>query len=125
MFAQTDDEARVAKAVHSFLPRLGRSERTDVYPPANGWIAVDDELCSGHPTLLRRLAQELSYRTGGVVLTLGVEEGAVVRYVLFDKGSIADEYCSLPEYHGLLPPGDVVALSANPTVAQRLTGRRS
>jgi hypothetical protein len=51
-----------------------------------------------------------------------VEEEAVVRYVLFDRGSIADEYCSLPEYHGPLPPGDVVALNANPTVAQRLTG---
>ena len=58
----------------------------------NGWIAVDDELCSGDPSLLRRLAQELSYRTGGVVLTLGVEEEAVVRYVLFDRGSVADEY---------------------------------
>jgi hypothetical protein len=28
----------------------------------------------------------------------------------------------VPEYHGPLPPGDVVALAANPTVAQRLTG---
>ena len=122
VFAQTDDATRVTKAVSAFLPRLGRSARTDVRPPANGWIAVDDELCSGHPALLRRLAQELSYRTGGVVLTLGVEEGAVVRYVLFDRGSIADEYASLPEYHGPLAPGDVVAMSANPTVAHRLTG---
>ena len=122
VFAQTDDEARVTKAVRAYVPRLGRSARTDVHPPANGWIAVDDELCSSDPALLRRLAQELSYRTGGVVLTLGVEEEAVVRYVLFDRGSVADEYCSLPEYHGPLPPGDVVALSANPTVAHRLTG---
>ncbi len=122
VFAQTDDESHVAKAVHAYMPRLGRSSRTDVHPPANGWIAVDDELCSSDPALLRRLAQELSYRTGGVVLTLGVEEEAVVRYVLFDRGSVADEYCSLPEYHGPLPPGDVVALSANPTVAHRLTG---
>lgn len=122
VFAQTDDESRVAKAVAQYVPRLGRSGRTDVHPPTNGWIAVDDELCSGDPTLLRRLAQELSYRTGGVVLALGVEEGAVLRYVLFDRGSVADEYCSLPEYHGPLPPGDVVAMSANPTVAQRLTG---
>ena len=122
VFAQTDDETRVTKAVHAYVPRLGRSPRTDVHPPVNGWIAVDDELCSGDPSLLRRLAQELSYRTGGVVLTLGVEEEAVVRYVLFDRGSVADEYSSLPEYHGPLPPGDVVALSANPTVAQRLTG---
>ena len=122
VFAQTDDETHVTKAVRAYVPRLGRSARTDVHPPANGWIAVDDELCSGDPSLLRRLAQELSYRTGGVVLTLGVEEEAVVRYVLFDRGSVADEYSSLPEYHGPLPPGDVVALSANPTVAQRLTG---
>jgi hypothetical protein len=35
---------------------------------------------------------------------------------------VADEYCSLPEYHGPLPPGDVVALNANPTVAHRLAG---
>ena len=122
VFAQTDDEARVVKAVRAYVPRLGRSARTDVHPPANGWIAVDDELCSGDPSLLRRLAQELSYRTGGVVLTLGVEEEAVVRYVLFDRGSVADEYSSLPEYNGPLPPGDVVALNANPTVAHRLTG---
>ena len=99
VFAQTDDETRVAKAVQSYVPRLGRSGWTDIHPPANGWIAVDDELCSADPSLLRRLGQELSYRTGGVVLTLGVEEEAVVRYVLFDRGSIADEYCSLPEYH--------------------------
>jgi hypothetical protein len=112
----------VAKAVREYVPRLGRSARTDVHPPVNGWIAIDDELCSGDPSLLRRLAQELSYRTGGVVLTLGVEEETVVRYVLFDRGSVADEYSSIPEYHGPLPPGDVVALSANPTVAHRLTG---
>jgi ribosomal protein S18 acetylase RimI-like enzyme len=122
VFAQTDDESRVAKSVRAYVPRLGRSSRTDVHPPANGWIAVDDELCSRDPALLRRLGQELSYRTGGVVLTLGVEEEAVVRYVLFDRGSVADEYSSLPEYHGPLPPGDVVALNANPTVAHRLTG---
>ena len=122
VFAQTDDESRVAKAVRTYIPRLGQSGRTDVHPPVNGWIAVYDELCSSDPDLLRRLAQELSYRTGGVVLSLGVEEEAVVRYVLFDKGSVADEYCSLPEYHGPLPSGDVVALNANPTVAHRLTG---
>ena len=55
-------------------------------------------------------------------LTLGVEEGAVVRYILWDRGGVADEYASVPEYFGELPPGDVIALGANPTVAQRLTG---
>jgi ribosomal protein S18 acetylase RimI-like enzyme len=122
VFVQTDDETLVEKAVAQFVPRLGRSARTDVSPPRNGWIEVDDELCSRDPKSLRRLGQELSYRTGGVVLTLGVEEGEVVRYVLLERGSVADEYASLPEYYGPLPPGDVIALGANPTVAHRLTG---
>jgi len=122
VYAQTDDETLVERAVTQFVPRLGRSARTEVSPPRNGWIEVDDELCSRDPRALRRLGQELSYRTGGVVLTLGVEEGAVVRYVLLDRGSVADEYASVPEYYGPLPPGDVIALGANPTVVHRLTG---
>lgn len=122
VYVQTDDRAAVDRAVHRFLPRLGRTEGTEVLEPLNGWTCVRDELCSREPSLLRRLARELSDRTGAVVLSLGVEEGAVVRYVLFDRGRVADEYASLPEYHGPLPPGDVVALSANPTVVARLTG---
>ena len=122
VFVQSDDETLIEKAVGQFVPRLGHSARTDVSEPRNGWIEVDDELCGRDPKSLRRLGQELSYRTGGVVLTLGVEEGEVVRYVLFERGSVADEYASLPEYYGPLPPGDVIALGANPTVAHRLTG---
>lgn len=122
VFVQTDDETAIQKAVAQFVPRLGRSAHTDVKPPRNGWIEIEDELCSRDPKALRRLGQELSYRTGGVVLTLGIEDGALVRYLLLDRGSIADEYASLPEYHGPLPPGDVIALGANPTVVHRLTG---
>jgi len=122
VYVQTDDEAAVERAARQFIPRLGRSEHTEISPPRNGWIAVADELCSREPKLLRRLAQELSYRSGGVVLSLGIEEGAVVRYILFDRGGIADEYASVPEFHGPLAPGDVIALGANPTVARRLTG---
>jgi ribosomal protein S18 acetylase RimI-like enzyme len=119
---QSDDETMVEKAVAQFVPRLGRSAHTEVSQPRNGWIEIDDELCNRDPKALRRLGQELSYRTGGVVLTLGVEDGALVRYVLFDRGSVADEYASVPEYHGPLPPGDVISLGANPTVVHRLTG---
>ena len=72
--------------------------------------------------MLRRLATEISDRLGAVVLTLGVEDGEVVRYVLLERGSVVDEYLSVPEYYGPLPPGDVIALGANPTVAARLTG---
>jgi hypothetical protein len=122
VYVQTDDETLVERAASQFIPRLGRSAHTEVSAPRNGWIEIDDDLCSRDPSSLRRLGQELSYRTGGVVLTLGVEEGAVVRYVLLDRGSVADEYASLPEYYGPLPPGDVIALGANPTVVHRLTG---
>jgi ribosomal protein S18 acetylase RimI-like enzyme len=122
VYVQSDDETLVERAVAVFVPRLGRSAHTEVSPPRNGWIEIADELCSRDPAALRRLGQELSYRTGGVVLTLGVEEGAVVRYVLLDRGSVADEYASVPEYYGPLPPGDVIALGANPSVVHRLTG---
>jgi aminoglycoside 6'-N-acetyltransferase I len=122
VFVQTDDETAIEHAVAQFVPRLGRSARTDVSEPRNGWIEIDDELCNRDPKALRRLGQELSYRTGGVVLTLGIEDGAIVRYVLLERGSVADEYASVPEYYGELPPGDVIALGANPTVAHRLTG---
>ncbi|HKP19288.1 MAG TPA: GNAT family N-acetyltransferase [Gaiellaceae bacterium] len=121
-YVQTDDRDSVERAVRKYLPRIGRSGGTEVRPPANGWVCVDDELCSRDPRALRRLGRELSLALGAIVLTLGIEEGAVVRYVLWDRGGVADEYASVPEHFGPLPPGDVVALAANPTVAQRLTG---
>ena len=119
---QTDDVGAVERAVQKALPRLGRSAGTSVTGPHNGWVAVHDELLDREPKLLPRLAKELSYAAGGVVLSIGVEEGAVVRYALFDRGGAVDEYASVPEYYGPMPPGDVVALGANPTVLARLTG---
>lgn len=119
---QTDDVGAVERAVQKTLPRLGRSAGTSVTGPRNGWVAVHDDLLDREPKLLHRLGKELSYAVGGVVLAIGVEEGAVVRYALFDRGGAVDEYASVPEYHGPLPPGDVVALGANPTVLARLTG---
>ena len=81
-----------------------------------------DELTDRVPEMLRRLARELSDRMGAVVLALGVEEGQVVRFVLLERGRTMDEYLSVPEYYGEVPPGDVISLEANPTVVARLTG---
>ena len=81
-----------------------------------------DELCDREPKLRERLAKELSYALASVVVSIGVEQGAVVRYNLYDRGADVDEYLSLPEYYGELPPGDVIALGANPTLVARLTG---
>jgi hypothetical protein len=72
--------------------------------------------------MLQRLARELSYASGAPTVALGVEHGEVARYSIYDRGGAVDEYLSVPEYYGPLPPGDVVALGANPTVVARLTG---
>jgi GNAT superfamily N-acetyltransferase len=119
---QTDDETAVEQAVQKYVPRFGRSAGSVVTAPRNGWTAVYDELCDREPGTLRRLGSELSNATGAVAVTIGLEEGAVVRYNVFERGSVVDEYLSVPEYYKALPPGDTIALGANPTVVARLTG---
>ena len=120
---QSDDLSGVEAAVRQFVPRLpGGSRGSLVAPPRNGWITVYDDVCDRDPDMLRRLARELSDRMGGVVVTLGIEQEELVRMILFERGRIVDEYLSVPEFHGPLPPGDVVGLAANPTVIHRLTG---
>jgi ribosomal protein S18 acetylase RimI-like enzyme len=120
---QSDDLSGVEQAVRQFVPRLpGVSRGSLVAPPRNGWIAVYDDVCDRSPEMLRRLARELSDRMGAVVALLGVERDDVVRMILFERGSVVDEYLSVPEFYGPLPPGDVVGLAANPTVVGRLTG---
>ena len=117
-------------------PERGRAGRAPVRPaasraaragslvaaPRGGWIAVYDDVCDRNPEMLRRLARELSDRMGAVTLLLGVEREELVRMILFERGRIVDEYLSVPEFYGPLPPGDVVGLAANPTVISRLTG---
>ena len=120
---QTDDLAAVERAVRQFVPRLpGGSRGSLVAPPRHGWTTVYDDVADRDPRMLRRLAKEVGDRMGAVVLAIGVEAGVVVRFVLFERGSIVDEYLSVQEYYGPLPPGDVIALAANPRVVARLTG---
>ncbi|HET9114854.1 MAG TPA: GNAT family N-acetyltransferase [Gaiellaceae bacterium] len=113
---QTDDVEKVRRDTVKFL----RAE-PDV-EVGTGWIRVRSDETDADPARLRALAKELSWTTGGVVLSLGVQRGAVVRYDLFDRGADIDEYLSVPEYYGELPPGDAYALGANATVVARLTG---
>jgi ribosomal protein S18 acetylase RimI-like enzyme len=120
---QTDNLNAVEQAVRQFVPRLpGNSRGSLLTPPRSGWIAVYDDVCDRNPDMLRRLAKELADRMGAVVLLLGVERDELVRMILFEHGRIVDEYLSVPEFYGPLPPGDVVALAANPRVVSRLTG---
>lgn len=120
---QSDDLSGVDAAVRQFVPRLpGGSRGSLIAPPRHGWIAVYDDVCDRDPEMLRRLARELSDRMGAVSLLLGIEQDEVVRMIVFERGRIVDEYLSVPEYHGPLPPGDVIGLQANPRVVHRLTG---
>jgi hypothetical protein len=119
---QSDDLDAVVRAVQTFVPRLGRSDGSAVLPPRDGWIGVFDALTDREPEILRRLARELSDRMGAFVIALGVEHEAVVRYVAFERGRVVDEYLSVPEYYGTLPPGEVIALGANPRLMARMTG---
>jgi hypothetical protein len=122
---QTDDVDAVVRAVRQYVPRLpGGSQGSVVLPPHEGWTSVYDELCDREPEMLRRLAKELSDRMGALVLAMGVEEGAVVRYVALERGRVVDEYLSVPEHYGSLPPGEVIALGANPRLMARLTGAK-
>jgi GNAT superfamily N-acetyltransferase len=107
---QNDDADKVRRDAAKVLRR-----EPEVTTGDNGWSRVE-----ANPGELRNLARELSFTTG-VSVALSLEAGAVVRYVLFDRGSMVDEYLSVPEYFGELPPGDVYALGANPTVVARLT----
>jgi ribosomal protein S18 acetylase RimI-like enzyme len=113
---QTDDVEKVRRDATKFL----RAE-PDV-EVADSWVRVRSDATDGDPARLKALAKELSFTSGGVVLSLGVERGSVVRYDLFDRGSDVDEYLSVPEFYGPLPPGDAYALGANATVVARLTG---
>jgi ribosomal protein S18 acetylase RimI-like enzyme len=119
---QTDDRDAVSREVARYRPRMAGPGGTEVSEARNGWISVYDEVLERDPQLLGRFARELSYAAGSVVVTLWVEEDAVVGYSILDRGSSVDDYLSVPEFHGPLPPGDVISLAANPRVVQRLTG---
>jgi ribosomal protein S18 acetylase RimI-like enzyme len=118
---QTDDRAWVERAAAEFARRI-RSSGTRVEGPRSGWTAVYDAAADGDPNALLRLSRELSERMGAVVIAIALELEQAVRLIALDRGGIVDEYLSVPEFYGALPPGDVIGLAANPTVLARLTG---
>ena len=121
LHVQTDSVVDVERAVRDFAPRIG-SSGSRVVGPRNGWVAVYDKASDDDPSALLRFARELSSRMGAIVVALALEVDQVVRMIALDRGGIVDEYRSVPEFYGPLPPGDVIGLAANPTVLARLTG---
>jgi hypothetical protein len=114
---QSDDEVSVERAVGQFLPRLAAAEvRSN-----ESWMRVTDPVLDRDRDAHGRLAKELSERLGAVTVALALE-GPVVRFRLYERGRMVDEYLSVPTYYGALPKGDELALAANPTLVSRLTG---
>jgi GNAT superfamily N-acetyltransferase len=116
---QSDDRVSVERALAQFVPRL---ESPDVRDAANGWIRIADPLTDRDRDAQSRFAAELSDRLGAVVVALALEHEAVVRFRLYERGLMVDEYLSVPTFYGALPTGDELALAANATLVSRLTG---
>jgi ribosomal-protein-alanine N-acetyltransferase len=116
---QSDDGVSVERALAQFVPRF---ESPEVRAAANGWIRISDQLTDHDGDVQARLARELSHRLGAVVVTLALERGAVVRFRLYERGRMVDEYLSVPSFYGELSKADELALAANPTLVARLTG---
>jgi hypothetical protein len=107
----------VDRAVTQFVPRL---EQPDVRA-GESWIRIADPLFDRDRDAHVRFAKELSERLGAVTVALALE-GEVVRFRLYERGRMVDEYLSVPSYYGPLPTADALALAANPTLVSRLTG---
>jgi ribosomal protein S18 acetylase RimI-like enzyme len=114
---QTDDEVSVQRAVAQFLPRLRAPQVTS----SDSWIRVTDPVLDADHEAQWRFAHELSERLGAVTVALSIE-GEAVRFRLYERGLMVDEYLSVPSYFGPLSVGDALAMEANPTLVARLTG---
>jgi ribosomal protein S18 acetylase RimI-like enzyme len=114
---QSDDVVSVERTLAQFIPRL---QSPDVSRSAS-WIRIADPALDADRDAHARLAAELSERLGAVVVALA-QEGEVVRFRLYERGRMVDEYLSVPTFYGALPKGDELALEANPTLVSRLTG---
>jgi GNAT superfamily N-acetyltransferase len=116
-YVQSDDVVSVERAVGQFLPRLREPE----VQSSESWMRVVDPVLDHDREAHGRFAKELSERLGAVTVALALE-GEVVRFRLYERGRMVDEYLSVPSYYGPLPKGDELALAANPTLVSRLTG---
>jgi ribosomal protein S18 acetylase RimI-like enzyme len=114
---QTDDEVSVERAVAQFVPRLEAPQVT----ASESWIRIADPVLDRDREAHARFARELSERLGAVTVALSLET-EVVRFRLYERGRMVDEYLSVPRYFGELSKGDELALEANPTLVARLTG---
>ena len=94
------------KPVYRVTTRLGRQ--------------VESTLC--HPFLTVGGWKPLAELQVGEAVAVP-RERYVEHCLLFERGRMVDEYLSVPTYYGELSTADELSLSANPTLAARLTRR--
>ena len=116
---QTDDRVAVDHAISQFLPKLAGN---DVRNTSRGWIRIAEPQLDADREAHSRFAQDLSDRLGAVVVALALEHDTVVRFRLYERGRMMDEYLSVPDFYGTLDRADELAMEANPTLVARLTG---
>ena len=88
-----------------------------------GWLRIVDPLLDGDRRAQSTLAGDISDRLGAIVVALAVEFDAVVRYRLYERGLLIDEYLSVPTFYDDLPDGRSARASCKPD--SRLSPDRS
>ena len=116
---QSDDRVSIDRAIAQFVPKL---EDVDVRDVSGGWIRIADPQFDADREAQSLFARDVSDRLGGVVVALALEHGTVVRFRLYERGRMVDEYLSVPDFYGQLDRADELAMEANPTLVARLTG---
>jgi ankyrin repeat protein len=85
------------------MTRLARGA-FHVTRPTQGWISVYEAVTETQSAAeRRRLARGLSRRLHTGVLALQLHDSSVLSYLLFDDGTLVDEYDSCPDYFGTVP----------------------
>lgn len=103
----TRDRAAVIEAITHLLSRAGFTPEAESFggerslyvgPADNGWVAVYDSACDGVAVgPLAWLAQGLSAELATVTLAWYVHDSALLLYLLFANGEVADRYLSQPD----------------------------
>lgn len=89
-----DDVARALKAID-------KSVSAYISPTKNGWVTIyEKESDSQDDAVLQRLAMALSRGLSTAVFAFVVHDSDILMYWLYERGQLADEYNSAPDYFG-------------------------
>ena len=103
LHVQTDDSRHVRAQVDKYLPRLGGSDEPRVSGRATAGSRSTPSCVDRDRKARERLASELSNATAAVVCAIASTTAWSSATSLFERGSIVDEYQSLPEHLGAAP----------------------